>query len=87
MKYFYRKKFRIDSPLPVSGTKKPPFVRAQIESAPLPCRVHLGNGVTAELGVGDPPLPSLLSALNGLLDQIDLTMWRRHRALQFEATA
>ena len=64
--YFYRKRLRGGNPLPVAGSKKATFVRAQVASTTLPCRVHLRNGVTAEFGIGDAQLPSLLAALNTL---------------------
>ena len=64
--YFYRKRLRDGNSLPISGLKNPTFVRAQVASMTLPCRVHLRNGVTAEFGIGDAQLPSLLAALNTL---------------------
>ncbi len=64
--YFYRKKFRsAQSPTDSSG-HKPVFVRASVASPAHPCRVHLRNGVTVEIGVSDDRLAPLLLALNGL---------------------
>ena len=65
--YFYRKWLRSRrEQLPATDIKKTRFVRAQVASATLPCRVHLRNGVTVELGVSGAELSSLLSSLNGL---------------------
>ena len=65
--YFYRKRLGRQSELPVTGSAaKARFVRAQVASTTLPCRVHLRNGVTAEFGISDAQLPSLLAALNTL---------------------
>ncbi len=64
--YFYRKRLRDLNHQPPSRSSKPTFVRAQGASTTLPCRVHLRNGVTVELGVGDRELPSLLTTLSAL---------------------
>ncbi len=64
--YFHRKRLRANQSLPAAASKKSTFVRAAVASTTLPCRVHLRNGVTVELGVGGSELPSLLATLSAL---------------------
>lgn len=72
--YHFRRVFQARDPLsqttsgvaPSPGaTATPPnrFVRATVASATLPCRAHLGNGVTVEFGVSSDDLGTVLSAL------------------------
>ena len=64
--YFYRRRLGSAGGEVVRRASKPRLVRAQVASATLPCRVHLRNGVTVELGVGQNEFSALLSTLSTL---------------------
>jgi hypothetical protein len=59
--YFHRRHFK-----QLRAGEPSRFVRAEVASATLPCRVHLRNGVVIELGVDARQFDGLFGSLSSL---------------------